>query len=149
MEILTNPTFIWFSVGLAMLLFEMAAPGLFMLFFGLGAWVVMAITLFINISLNSQLVVFLITSIISLVLFRNILKKAFHGHETDNQDLGIELDEFIGQKATVVKKIFPNVGGKVEFKGSQWEAVAKEEIDEGAIVKIIEKDNITLIVVKL
>ena len=149
MEILKNPTLIWFVVGLVMFLLEMAGPGLVILFFGVGAWVVMLLTLFLDISLNAQLAIFLGASVFSIVLFRNMLKKAFHGHETDEQDLDKQLDEFSGHKATVIEKIVPVVGGKVEFKGSQWEAEAEEEIAEGELVKIISKENLTLRVKKL
>ena len=149
MEILKNPTLIWFVVGLLMFLLEMAGPGLIILFFGVGAWVVMLLTLFLDLSLNAQLAIFLVSSIMVLILFRRILKKAFHGYEKGEQDLGEELDEFLGHRATVLERISLDMCGKVEFKGSQWAAEAKEDIGEGEVVKIVGKENLTLKVKKL
>ena len=146
---LKNPTLIWFVVGLLMFVLEMAGPGFVILFFAIGAWIVMILTLFIKMSLNIQLALFLILSILSLILFRNVLKKAFHGHEVDEQDLEKNLNEFVGEKVKVVETIVLNVGGKVEFRGSVWEAHAQEEIPEGEIVRIVDRDNLTLKVQKL
>lgn len=149
MEILKNPTLIWFVVGLVMFLLEMAGPGLIILFFGVGAWFVMLLTLFITMPINAQLAIFLIASVISLVVFRRMLKEAFHGHAADEQDLEKEMDDFIGHKVTVVEKISPSSGGKVELNGCRWEAVADEEIGEGEVVEIVAKENLTLKVEKL
>ncbi|MAE69408.1 MAG: hypothetical protein CME06_02940 [Gemmatimonadetes bacterium] len=50
---------LWFVVGLALALAEMAAPGVILIFFGLGAWVV-ALTTWIGLTpgLQSQLLLF-------------------------------------------------------------------------------------------
>ena len=144
-----NPIVVWFFVGLVMLLMEMATPGLVFLFFGVGAWIVVVLLLVLKISLNVQLGIFLIASLLSLALFRNMLKKAFQGNQIDEKDLGKILDEFVGHKAVVIEKIDLESGGKVEFKGSQWEAESEEEIAEGEMVKILSKDNLTLKVEKL
>ena len=43
-----------------------------------------------------------------------------------------------------MEKIRPNIGGKVEFHGTNWNAVADKEIEVGAVVEITGKDNLTL-----
>ncbi len=144
MEILKNPTFIWFAVGLVMFVIEMAGPGLVFLFFGIGAWVVVLLNLFLVISINAQIVIFLVTSAMALVFLRKSLKKVFYGHKAGEQDLGEDLDGFIGHKVTVKEKILLGSGGKVELNGTLWEAEAEEEIDVGEKVKIVSKDNLTL-----
>ena len=149
MEFLKNPTVIWGFVGLLMFMLEMAGPGLIILFFGIGAWVVMLATVFIPMSLNVQLALFLGASVLSLVLFRRLLHKAFYGHEIGEQDLDLEIDDFSGQRARVIQMILPDVGGKVEFRGAQWTAMAAEEIAEGETVQIIGKENLTLTVERL
>ncbi len=144
MEILKNPTFIWFLVGLAMFLIEMAGPGLVFLFFGIGAWAVVLLTLFLVIPVNMQIAIFLVISALALVLLRRFLKKVFYGHEAGEQDLGEDLDAFIGHKVEVKEKIVLGSGGKVELNGTLWRAESDEEIGPGEIVKIISKDNLTL-----
>ena len=66
------------------------------------------------------------------------------GHAGSKQDLTEQLKEFIGERAVVKSKIAPNSGGKVEFHGTDWQAQSEEEIEEGTIVKIVGKENITL-----
>ena len=58
-----EPEILWFIAGLIMLLLEFAMPGLIIAFFGVGAWIVAVLCLFMDISLNMQLTVFLFSSI--------------------------------------------------------------------------------------
>jgi membrane protein implicated in regulation of membrane protease activity len=139
-----KPEIIWFLVGLALLILEFILPGLIIAFFGVGAWIVALVCLITDIGINRQLIIFIISSVLSLICLRKWLKGVFLGHTGFKQDLKENLEEFIGQKAVVKEKIVPNSGGKVEFHGTNWIAEADEEIAEGAMVQIIGKDNITL-----
>ena len=139
-----RPEIIWFLVGLALLILEFILPGLIIAFFGVGAWIVALVCLITDIGINTQLIIFIISSILSLLCLRKWLKGVFLGHAVSKQNLKENLDEFIGQKAVVKEKIIPKAGGKVEFHGTNWVAEADEEIAEGAMVRIIGKDNITL-----
>jgi membrane protein implicated in regulation of membrane protease activity len=139
-----RPEIIWFLTGLVLLILEFILPGLIIAFFGAGAWVVALVCLIIDIPLNTQLIIFIISSVLSLLCLRKWLKGIFLGHTSSKQNLKENLDEFVGQKAVVKEKIMPKSGGKVEFHGTNWLAQADEEISEGAMVQIIGKDNITL-----
>ena len=139
-----TPEIIWFLVGLALLILEFILPGLIIAFFGVGAWIVALVCLVTDIGINTQLIIFIIASVLSLLCLRKWLKGIFLGHAVSKQNLKENLDEFVGQKAVVKEKIVPKAGGKVEFHGTNWLAQADEEIAEGAMVQIISKDNITL-----
>ncbi|MBN1804051.1 MAG: NfeD family protein [Sedimentisphaerales bacterium] len=139
-----TPEIIWFLVGLVLLIMELILPGLIIAFFGVGAWIVALVCLITDVSLNIQLTIFIISSILSLLCLRRWLKGIFLGHSGSKQNLKENLEEFIGQKAVVKEKIVPKAGGKVEFHGTNWLAQADEEIAEGTMVQIIGKDNITL-----
>ena len=139
-----TPEIIWFLVGLALLILEFILPGLIIAFFGVGAWIVALVCLITNIGINTQLIIFIIASVLSLLCLRKWLKGIFLGHAVSKQNLKENLDEFVGQKAVVKEKIVPKAGGKVEFHGTNWLAQADEEIGEGVMVEIISKDNITL-----
>lgn len=143
-EILLKPELIWFLVGFVLLMFEFALPGLIIFFFGVGAWVVATVCLVTEIELNTQLLIFLATSILSLVFLRTWLKGTFLGHTKSKQDMTQDMDEFLGEHAVVTKKIAPNIAGKVELHGTNWTAEADLEIDEGRTVEVIAKENITL-----
>ena len=139
-----RPEVIWFLVGLVLLIMEFILPGLIIAFFGVGAWIVALVCLITDIGINTQLIIFIIASVLSLLCLRKWLKGIFLGHTGSKQNLKEKLDEFVGQRAVVKKKIVPKAGGKVEFHGTNWLAQADEEIAEGVMVQIISKDNITL-----
>jgi len=139
-----RPEIIWFLVGLLLLVLEFALPGLIIGFFGVGAWIVAAVCLITEIGINTQLAIFIVSSVLSLLLLRRWLKGVFLGHTGSKQDLKHNLEEFVGQRAVVKEKIVPKLGGKIEFHGTNWEAQADEEIASGTVVEIVGKDNITL-----
>jgi membrane protein implicated in regulation of membrane protease activity len=142
-----KPELIWFLIGLVLLIFEFIMPGLIIGFFGAGAWIVAIICLFstyVAESLNTQLIIFIIASVLALLLLRKWLKGMFIGHTKSQQDLTEDLTEFIGERVVVKEKITPKAGGKVELHGTNWVAEADQEIAEGTVVEIIGKDNLTL-----
>jgi len=142
-----RPEIIWFLIGLALLIMEFVLPGLIIAFFGIGAWIVALVCLFSNYvqgSVNVQLTIFILSSVLSLMCLRKWLKGVFLGHAVSKQNLKENLEEFIGQKAVVKEKITPKAGGKVEFHGTNWAAEADEEIAVETVVEIVAKDNITL-----
>jgi len=139
-----KPELIWFLIGLVLLLLEFVMPGLIIAFFGVGACIVAIVCLLIDISLNTQLLIFIVSSVLSLLLLRRWVKGVFMGHIVSKQDMRENLEEFMGQKAVVKERIVPKTGGKVEFRGTDWAAEADVEIAEGTAVEIIGKDNITL-----
>ena len=145
---LLNPVLIWFLVGFVMFVLEMATPGLIMFFFGVGAWIVAILAYMFKISLNMQLFLYIVCSVLSLIIFRKWLKQLFHGFETAKQNPSENIDEFIGHKALVTKSVSPGQAGKVEFKGTLWDAEAESEIPAGSKVEIIRKDSLTLYVKK-
>ncbi|KAA3610426.1 MAG: NfeD family protein [Calditrichaeota bacterium] len=138
-----KPEIIWFVIGLVLLILEFSAPGLIIAFFGFGAWVVAGVLLFVDISLTTQLLIFLISSILLLVLLRKTLKQVFKLDSFVDQN---EEDEFIGQHAIVTKKIGPNKPGKVEFKGADWVAESESELAVGTHVTITARESIKFIV---
>ena len=142
-----KPELIWFLIGLILLIFEFIMPGLIIGFFGAGAWIVAIICLlstYIAGSINAQLLIFIIASVMSLLLLRKWLKGMFIGHTKSKQDLTEDMKEFIGERAVVKEKITPKAGGKVELHGTNWVAEADEEIAEGTVVEIVAKENLTL-----
>jgi len=138
-----RPEVIWFLAGLALLILEFSMPGLVVFFFGVGACVVAIVCLITEISLNVQLIIFIAASVLSLLLLRRWLKGVFLGHTVSKQNLKENLEEYVGQHAVVIQTIVPKAGGKVEFHGTNWMAQADQEIAEGTVVEIIDKDNIT------
>ncbi|HPS55885.1 MAG TPA: NfeD family protein [Sedimentisphaerales bacterium] len=147
MEILKDflkPEIMWILVGIILFVLEFALPGLIVFFFGFGACVVGIVCFFAEISINIQLLMFIVVSVGSLLVLRNWLKSTFIGYVVDRQNGSENLDEYLGQRAIVKEKISKTVVGKVEFHGTDWQAQSDEDLVEGDVVEIIAKDNITL-----
>jgi inner membrane protein len=143
-NIFSRPELFWFIVGLGLFLLELVIPGFFIFFFGLGAWITALVCLIGEPGTNLQIVIFAVTSVLSLIALRRIIQKKFF-YSKGNLSEEVE-DEFTGKEALVTSGINPDKKGKVEFKGTTWNAESKSEINEGQTVIIIEKENFTLIV---
>jgi membrane protein implicated in regulation of membrane protease activity len=140
---------LWFIAGLVLLLTELFAPSLILMFFGLGAWIVTALYLLFNIGLPTQLIVFAVSSIVLLVFLRKKLKPVFLGYVSSKQNSGQNMDDFFEKEAVVVARIEPGKPGKVEFNGVAWDAVSDSIIDVDSRVKIIDRSGLKLKVVSL
>jgi inner membrane protein len=143
-NVFSRPELFWFIIGLGLFLLELVIPGFFIFFFGLGAWVTALVCLIGDPGTNLQILIFAVTSVISLIALRRIIQKKFF-YSKGNQSEEVE-DEFTGKEALATTNISPGEKGKAEFKGTTWKAESKSEIKEGQTVIIIEKNNFTLIV---
>jgi membrane protein implicated in regulation of membrane protease activity len=143
-NIFSRPELFWFILGLILFLMELAIPGFFIFFFGLGAWVTAIVCLIGEPGTNLQIIIFAITSVLSLIGLRRIIQKKFF-YSKGNQSEEVE-DEFTGKEALAVTDITPGKNGKVEFKGTTWKAESSTEIKHGQTVIVIEKDSFKLIV---
>lgn len=142
MEGFINAAVLWFIAGFVFFLLEFAVPGLILFFFAVGAWIVALLSLFVDVSLNLQLIIFLASSLLTILFFRNWVKKMIR-----SKKLPTELeDEFIGKTARAETTISPAQNGKVNFKGTIWDARSNDIIEQGENVTIIGNESILLIV---
>jgi len=142
----SNAELYWFLLGLVLMLSELALPGFVIIFFGVGAWVT-AFSIWLGVAegFNTQLFVFLVSSVLSLVLFRRQGRKYFQGRVSGKMDDVAELDDVKGERAVVVEDIIPkSLTGKVEFHGTMWNADAETEVPKGTTVEVVERTNLTL-----
>jgi len=143
-NIFSRPELFWFLLGLGLFLLELVIPGFFIFFFGLGAWVTALVCLIGNPGTNLQIIIFAVISVISLIGLRRIIqKKFFYSKGTQSEDVE---DEFTGKEALAKTDFGGIVNGKVEFKGTTWNAESTDEIKEGQRLIIKEKDSFKLIV---
>ena len=143
MENFFNAAVIWFMIGFIFLLLEFLVPGFILFFFAVGAWVVATWCLFDEPSINTQLLVFLAASGVSIVLFRRSIRNYMQTGKRSNE---IMEDEFIGKTARVEVTIVPGKDGKVDFKGTTWDAKSDVVIEKDSLVTIVDNDSILLIV---
>ena len=144
---LSTPSLFWFVGGIVLFLLEMFVPGFVLFFFGAGACLTALATLLFGLTLNSQILVFIFASLLSLVLLRRYVKTIFIG---DSVASGTDsaLAEH-GARVEVINEIVPPAEGKVKYSGTTWRARATEKIEAGEIVQVIEQDGLIMTVKKL
>ncbi|RYD56220.1 MAG: NfeD family protein [Sphingobacteriales bacterium] len=141
MESLFNPAVLWFIIGFVLFLLEFAVPGLILVFFAFGAWVVAIMSLFTDLTINNQIVLFITTSLLSVLFFRKWVKRIMYSGKASTE---VMKDEFIGKTAVAETNIAPAMNGKVTFKGTMWEASSQDMIYKGENVLIVGNESIIL-----
>ncbi|MCP4312858.1 MAG: NfeD family protein [Bacteroidetes bacterium] len=141
MDILSDPAVIWFLIGLGLLLLELVLPGLVILFFGAGAWITALACVVHDFSLNWQILIFLVASLLGLGLLRKYLKRKFFSKKSG--EVEDQLEEFIGRKAKAIED-FKEGRGKVEFKGTRWSAHSDAPVAKNQWVTVVSKDSLIL-----
>ncbi len=139
METFLKPEVVWFVIGLILIMMEFLTPGFYVIFFGLGAWAVSGVSLFAEMPLTWQLALFLVSSVLMLVFMRSHLQNLFGVNTVNDMD---EKDEFIGEEGVVIEKITINGMGKIELRGTQWDARANSDIEVGTRVRVTARDSI-------
>jgi membrane protein implicated in regulation of membrane protease activity len=143
MEPYLNAAVIWIIGGFVLFLLEFLLPGLILFFFAVGAWIVAILCLFLDLTINEQLIIFLISSIATILLLRKWLSKILWKRKHSTELLE---DEFLGKTAKALTAILPGENGKVDFKGTTWQAASEDAIEKGENVIIIGNESILLLV---
>ncbi|WP_051294986.1 NfeD family protein [Maridesulfovibrio bastinii] len=134
----------WLAVMIVMAGLELQAPGIVLIFFAIGAALVSAITFIVRVSVPEQILIFIVVSVLSLVFFRNILKKKINVSGEKEQS-GLDIQDKINSFAVVHKDI-PEIGiGRIKFRGSFWDAKSLDgqsfKKDEQVKIVDVDKDN--------
>ena len=133
---------IWFLIGVGFLIAEFIMSTFIMFFFAIGAVVVSIVTAFYDLSINSQIILFALSSVISLVLLRNYMKNIFKGDESKGKDKYFDNSIDSNKNIAIVSKtIQPNNFGEIKYKGTFYKAQSESSIDEGKKVNIVGKGD--------
>ena len=134
-----SPALIWFLVGVAFLVSELFIPGFILIFFAAGSWITAIFVWLFGAGLTTQIILFIIASLLLLFTLRKIGLRTFRGktlEETDDRPF----DAKIGKTAEVTQTISPHAPGEIKLMGSFWRAVADTKIEAGASV-IVERQE--------
>ncbi len=139
-----DPATIWFLVGLILALLEFAAPGVILIFVGVGAWVTaLAVKLGLADGAGAQMAWFAGSSLVLLLGLRRFFKNWFAGF-VSKHDTSTNLDDYIGKEVLVLARVAGQTRGQVEFKGAHWTARAAGsddivfEIGERAVIAAVD-----------
>jgi inner membrane protein len=135
---------IWMLLGLLMFVTELVTPGgFYFMFFGIGAVIVGTLA-----GLNAagplwlQFILFSILSVISLGLFRGKLLQLTRGKPT------VDVDSMVGETAFASDDIGVNGFGKVEMRGTSWNArnIGDKPLKRGERSRVERVEGLTLLV---
>ena len=134
----------WLVVGVVMILLEFPIPGFVICFFGVSALVSGGILLlFPGLPLVWQILVFAVGGGVLAVASRRLMPSVFRGGAS-HDDGDIDGDEVSGAICICDEEISPGIPGKVEFRGSLWNAESDGRIEKGAVCSVISRKNLTL-----
>ncbi len=144
-----NAILFWFLLGVVFLFLEALTPGVFLVFFGIGAWVTGTVVFFAPPGQSTQWLIFMIVSVVTLALLRRKLQTLFHGRlaKTDNLDDPVFTDRYVGQRVLVLEETGPDQPGLAELNGTNWGARTEgPTLPAGARARVVRLDGLTLII---
>ncbi|MDR2724670.1 MAG: NfeD family protein [Candidatus Adiutrix sp.] len=146
-----DPPLVWFLLGIGFLVLEACAPGLFLMFFGLGAWSA-ALAALAGLEFTAQMLTFMAVALASLVLLRDKLKKllAVRAGRGEEMEDPVVADQYLGREVTVISEATPGRPALVELNGADWQARCEAEtLRLGDRVRVVARENLTLVVTKI
>lgn len=141
-----SPWIIWLIASAIMFLMEIFTVSFLLFFPAVGAFLAFLCAIF-GASMQVQIIVFVVSSILLIVFIRPIVTKFF---KTSN--VAMNSKSVVGKNAIVLKTI-DNLHGKGQVKvaGEIWSAVSStdDNIEEGATVIVLRIEGVKLIVKKV
>ncbi|CAK8715162.1 NfeD-like C-terminal domain-containing protein [Candidatus Electrothrix laxa] len=135
-----SPVLIWFLLGIAFFVTELFIPSFILFFLGVGAWCTASVLALADVSLTVQMIIFLISSLVTLILLRSWLRSIFLG-DSNEEDDSVNVNS-APSTGIVTEAIVPPGRGRVKYGGSFWQAIADEPIPVDTVVQILERKNL-------
>ncbi len=131
----------WLFITIGLIVTEIATYQLVAVWFALGGAAAMVTAFAGWLEFKGQLTVFLVVSVLALAAFRPFVKKVLR-----IKPVATNVDQLVGQTATVIQPIDPMRKGRVHVGGLDWSASACEPIEEGKTVEVLSIEGATLLV---
>jgi inner membrane protein len=136
----------WVVLGLILMIFEVAAPGIFLLWFGVAALIVGAVAILFGEALGLgwqiQVILFLVLSVIAVFIGRRLIGAT--DVVSDEPLLNMRGEQLIGQVVTL-EEATVNGRGRARVGDSLWR-VTGPDLAAGTRVRITGIDHGTLVI---
>lgn len=136
---------VWLVVGIAFAIAEIAYSGFFLIWFSVGAFISLIVSL-LTPNIATQLLVFIIVSFTLLIT----LTKYFTTKFSHRDSIPTNIDALVGRSGIVLESIGKNVNevGQVKLDGEIWSATTSDGtfIEKGSTVIVEEIRGVRLIV---
>ncbi len=128
---------------------ELLSPGFVVFFFGLSAVSVGCLRMVLGegFTLTWQISVFAALCVVYLMFLRRLLKRLFFGM-SETSATNFE-NEFVGRVGRITEAVVPPRTGRVQIGDSEWTASSAAPIENGCEVRVVSRDNLTMVVEKL
>jgi inner membrane protein len=130
----------WFIAGGLLLVLEVLAPGVFMLWLGIAAMLVGAISIFVDWSWQVQFIAFAAFSVAAIPLWRRLSMQV--GTTTDEPFLNRRAEALVGRTFTLEKPIMDG-SGTVPIGDTVWR-ITGADVPAGNRVKVVGVDGTAL-----
>lgn len=140
-------TWAWFGAGVLLMLLELAAPGLVVVFLG-GAAIIVAVLRWLGLvfGMGTTVAIWMALSIVLVLALRNVLQR-FVPSEA-RRDESDEASNAIGQVVEVVRDCDADTTrGRIRWQGTTWSAQTVDGVVEaGTRARLVYRDNLAWII---
>lgn len=139
--------FVWLGIFIIAILVEILTVELVSVWFAGAAFIAFILSWIPGIPYWGEIIAFVLISALLLLCLRPLTTKLLTRKETKSN-----IEELIGKKAKVVKKISELNNGEIIINGVTWTAVSSEPtipINEGEVIKIVAINGNKIIVKKI
>ena len=133
-------TWNWFIAGVLLLAIEIAAPGAFMMWFGLAALLVGVISVFVDWSWQAQFAAFAAFAVAAIPLWRRLSPRV--ERPTEKPFLNRRTEAFVGRMFTLEKPIVDG-SGTMRVDDTVWR-ITGADLPAGSRVKVTRVDGAAL-----
>jgi inner membrane protein len=130
----------WFIAGGLLLVLEVLAPGVFMLWLGLAAMLVGAISMFVDWTWQAQFIAFAVFSVAAIPLWLRLSRQV--GTATDQPFLNRRAEALVGRICTLEKPIVDG-SGTMHIDDTVWR-ITGADIAAGSRVKVVRVEGTAL-----
>jgi hypothetical protein len=139
----TSGTWNWLVFGILLMALELAAPGVFLFWLGLAAFLVGLLSFAVHPSWQAQILMFAVFAAAAVPLWRRVARSN-HSASRSNPFLNKRADALVGRVFTLEKPIIDGCG-TVRIDDTVWR-VAGPDTPAGNRVKIVQADGASLTV---
>jgi membrane protein implicated in regulation of membrane protease activity len=137
-----NSGLYWIAGGLILMVLELAAPGVFLVWFALAAIVTGLLLLAVPLTLNATVLVFSITAIIAVLIGRKVYGRGNVEH-TDTERLNAGPHGVIGQNFLLDEPLV-NGMGRLRIDDTLWRIASDQDLAAGTRVTVTKVEGSVL-----
>ncbi len=125
--------YIWLGVLILSIIVEAATTSLVSIWFAGGALIAMILSIPSIIPFWVEIIAFVVVSIVLMICFRSLSLKLLKRSTTRSN-----IDEIIGSKGVIIKKVTPIERGEVKINDIVWTAMSYQENETIEVDTVVE-----------